>query len=47
MRECDNKCFLYTSMKDWNAQPNSVTLKCNFNKFFNGVKKFINSRLDS
>ena len=46
-RECDNKCFLYTSIKDWNALPNSVTLECNFNKFFNGVKKFINSQLDS
>ena len=46
-RECDNKCFLYTSLKDWNALPNSVTMECNFNKFINGVKIFINSRLDS
>ena len=30
--------FFYTLMKDWNALPNSVTLECNFNKFFNGVK---------
>ena len=46
-RECDNKCFLYKSMKNWNALPNSVTLECNFNKFCNGVKKIINSQLDS